>query len=115
MLRNWVWLVLLVICFGSAGILSCGNDDDSQNDEDLDCSDFVDDPMTNCESICTEETCATVLECDDYVNVGGVGDCLETCFQGCKAGCVPVGIVDCLEQFADCPTLIECLTPLFMG
>ena len=106
------WILFFTLAMGMALllVLSCGDDDD---DDDLDCSEYVDNPTTDCEAVCTEAICTVLKECEDYIDVGSLDDCIDDCFEGCLAGCIPEGALDCLDLYTDCETLIQCLKPLF--
>lgn len=92
-------------------IHACASDE--HDDDDDDCGSAIPNPLTDCESVCNENTCAVALECEDYIEIGAPDDCLSSCMQGCEAGCIPEGAGACLENFTDCESLIQCLTPLF--
>ena len=114
-MNKWNWLVsaLVVFLFLFALTISCANDD-SDDDDGYNCAQWVDDPLEDCESICTEQTCSVAIGCKDYVDVGNMDDCIANCFEGCQAGCIPVGIDACMDSTSDCETLIDCLKPLFL-
>ena len=115
--RTFFLLLILGALTTLAGLViavGCGGDDDNDNDNDeYDCDELVDDPTTDCDSVCTKEICTDLQECGDYVDVGSVGHCIDNCLKGCQAGCIPVGADDCLKSYSDCESLIACLKPLF--
>ncbi|MBZ0274165.1 hypothetical protein K8I61_19150 [bacterium] len=92
---------------------ACDGCEDGDEDDADDCSDIVAEPITDCESICNEDTCAIVQQCDDYIQGGAPENCVSECLKGCAKGCVPVGAAECIDGFTDCEALIACLEPSF--
>ena len=105
-------LLLMTLAAGLAVLAACEDEDSTEDDED-DCKALVDDPITDCESVCTQETCNAMLKCEDYVDAGSTDDCIADCFKGCELGCIPVGTEECVDKFDDCDSLVNCLKPLF--
>jgi len=106
-----VWFAAALILTATAAAISCGDGHSSGGGDD--CRQHVSDPMTDCNAVCTAQTCALAEQCQDYVNVGSGANCIKECLAGCAAGCIPVGTTDCIAKFTDCQTLSNCLTSLF--
>jgi hypothetical protein len=103
-------IALLILVFSASLFYACVGGDD---DDDDDCDALVDEPLTDCKSVCNDKTCEAVLQCEDYIDVGPPEDCVAECLEGCETGCIPAGTEECLENFTDCDTLIACMKPLF--
>lgn len=111
-IRVWPGLFILLMVMSALGFFACAEDDED-DDDDNPCDGLVDDPLTDCNLVCTEEICVIVMECEILGEIANMETCLSECQRGCNMGCLPVGTMECIQATDNCDALVNCMLPLF--